>query len=51
MRLTVARLLWKFDWQFITKTRDEPEFAMVYRSLLMVKATSRQNELSVKLEK
>ena len=41
MRLILARLLWKFDWELLTQKYDNPEYVVLYRSPLWMKATER----------
>lgn len=42
MRLILARLLWRFDWECITQEYDNPEYVVLYRAPLLVKAFSRE---------
>lgn len=41
MRLILTKLLWRFDWEVLTKTFDNPEYVVLYRSPLYMKATPR----------
>jgi cytochrome P450 len=42
MRLIVAKLLWSFDWQPITKEFNCPEYLVMYRGPMLMKATPRK---------
>ncbi|KAJ5610690.1 hypothetical protein N7510_007409 [Penicillium lagena] len=41
MRLILARLLWKFDWELVTKEYDNPEYVVLYRAPLMMEVRQR----------
>ncbi|OJJ55057.1 hypothetical protein ASPSYDRAFT_135540 [Aspergillus sydowii CBS 593.65] len=41
MRLILAKLLWKFDWEMLNKVYDNPEYVVLYRSPLWMKAKPR----------
>lgn len=43
MRLILTSLLWKFDWELITQKYDNPEYVVLYRSPLWMKATPRKD--------
>lgn len=43
MRLILARLLWKFDWELLTKEFDNPEYVVLYRGPLWMKASARKD--------
>lgn len=42
MRLILARLLWKFDWELVTEKYDSPEYVVLYRSPLWMRASGRK---------
>lgn len=44
MRLILARLLWKFDWELLTQKYDNPEYVVLYRYPLWMKATLRKDQ-------
>ncbi|KAI9686051.1 MAG: hypothetical protein M1822_004034 [Bathelium mastoideum] len=41
MRLILTKLLWKFDWELMTKEFDNPEYVVTYRAPLLFKALPR----------
>lgn len=43
MRLILAKLLWKFNWELLSKVYDNPEYVVLYRSPLWMKAKLREN--------
>lgn len=42
MRLIVAKLLWQFDWEPVTKEWNCPEYLILYRGPMLMKAKSRR---------
>ncbi|KAH8806051.1 benzoate 4-monooxygenase cytochrome P450 [Xylogone sp. PMI_703] len=43
MRLILTKLLWKFDWELLNEEYDNPEYVVLYRSPLWMKAKSRSD--------
>lgn len=43
LRLIVSKLLWKFDWSPITKDYVNPEYLVLYRGPMLMRAVERDN--------
>ncbi|KFG79457.1 benzoate 4-monooxygenase cytochrome P450 [Metarhizium anisopliae] len=46
MRLILTKLLWKFDWELLTKDYDNPEYVVLYRSPLWMKPSLRKDSMA-----
>ncbi|KAJ5675967.1 hypothetical protein N7462_008864 [Penicillium macrosclerotiorum] len=47
MRLILARLLWTFDWELVTQEYNNPEYVVLYRAPLWMKASKAGTRQSI----